>query len=560
MKTKLFLAIVFTIFIQKLTFGQQKGTVIREFINAPSLKQNILGEPLTQPIAVYLPPSYNKDTNKRYPVVYFLIGWSDTIGDFIRGNNDYIPGYVFENSMNANVTQGRTKEMIMVIVNGYSVLQGSFYYNSVVTGNWEDFVVKDVIKHMDAKYRTIPNVNSRALMGTSMGGYGALILSMRHPSVFSIGLGFCPGLATPTGLKQTGMFSDVNVIKNVINFRNELAKYPRDEAHKRYLAAVKKYITAVDWTMMFSLGYGSAFAPDTNLIAPYFEYPYSYDNNNNLILDSVIYKKYEVGFGNLKKKVEVYKDSLLKLKGYMIDYSSNDGNTWIPDGCVYFDKELSKANIPHKVLVQTGGHAALLKKRTEGFQLPYLDSLLIHDTLHLNSNAKLESFSITGQIEEPAIDTVNKIIKVQLKSTVNLANITANIVVSSGAKIITFPYTYERNLNLSTGSANFSITSENEKKTANWTVNAKLALGIEQETKIGTIQIFPNPAIENFTIKAGFNIIEKVEIIDLLGKVVSTQYYRNNSVSVNRENLRAGSYFVKISTNEGEYFKKVLFK
>lgn len=102
-------------------YAQQVGKVINVSIPAPSLANNIIGEPLTQPIAVYLPPSYNNDTFKKYPVVYFLPGYDDSIAAYTNG---YI--YTFGSSMNSNVTQGRLKEIIMVIVNGYNMLAGCF--------------------------------------------------------------------------------------------------------------------------------------------------------------------------------------------------------------------------------------------------------------------------------------------------------------------------------------------------------------------------------------------------------------------------------------------------
>ncbi|NJK86707.1 MAG: esterase family protein [Bacteroidales bacterium] len=121
----------------------------------------------------------------------------------------------------------------MVIVNGYNILEGCFYQNSPVTGNWEDFVVNDVVKFIDAKYRTIPKAGSRALIGLSMGGYGALTLSMRHPSVFSVGVGECPGLADPQGMMKTSLFNDQQVINRIISIRNELQEYSKEEAHQK---------------------------------------------------------------------------------------------------------------------------------------------------------------------------------------------------------------------------------------------------------------------------------------------------------------------------------------
>jgi S-formylglutathione hydrolase FrmB len=55
---------------------------------------------------------------------------------------------------------------------------GSFYANSTLTGNWADFTAKDLVAYMDSHYRTIASRNSRGICGHSMGGHGALKLSM----------------------------------------------------------------------------------------------------------------------------------------------------------------------------------------------------------------------------------------------------------------------------------------------------------------------------------------------------------------------------------------------
>jgi S-formylglutathione hydrolase len=137
--------VLFTISICNIS-AQQKGTLIIDTIDAPSIASNMIGEPAQQPVAVYLPPSYYNEPNKHYPVIYFLPGYEDTLAAYLRG---FIDSYFLDKSMNSNITQGRSKEVIMVIVNGYNLLKGSFYHNSPVTGNWEDFVVKEAVKYMD---------------------------------------------------------------------------------------------------------------------------------------------------------------------------------------------------------------------------------------------------------------------------------------------------------------------------------------------------------------------------------------------------------------------------
>lgn len=59
------------------------------------------------------------------------------------------------------------------------------YSNSVTTGDWEDYVAKDLVTYIDAHYRTIPKAESRGLAGHSMGGYGTMRIGEKHPELFS---------------------------------------------------------------------------------------------------------------------------------------------------------------------------------------------------------------------------------------------------------------------------------------------------------------------------------------------------------------------------------------
>src|SRR5437870_10909896 len=58
------------------------------------------------------------------------------------------------------------------------------YSSSVTTGDFENYVARDVVAYMDSHYRTIPKRTSRGLVGHSMGGYGASRIGMKHSDVF----------------------------------------------------------------------------------------------------------------------------------------------------------------------------------------------------------------------------------------------------------------------------------------------------------------------------------------------------------------------------------------
>jgi enterochelin esterase family protein len=158
------------------------GIFIEEF-DSPSLRGNPLGDPSTRRIPVYLPPSYESNSSRRYPVVYLLHGFTGNSEMWLNVNTFYSPSV--PQRYEKLIRSGTIGEMILVFPDGYNRLGGSQYLNSPVTGNYEDFLIKDLIPYIDSKYRTIANREGRSVVGKSSGGYGSIRLAMRHPEVFS---------------------------------------------------------------------------------------------------------------------------------------------------------------------------------------------------------------------------------------------------------------------------------------------------------------------------------------------------------------------------------------
>jgi enterochelin esterase-like enzyme len=76
------------------------------------------------------------------------------------------------------------KEMIVVLPDSKTVHNGSMYSSSVTTGDFENFIARDLVAYVDSHYRTLPKRESRGLVGHSMGGYGATRIGMKHADVF----------------------------------------------------------------------------------------------------------------------------------------------------------------------------------------------------------------------------------------------------------------------------------------------------------------------------------------------------------------------------------------
>jgi enterochelin esterase-like enzyme len=168
-----------------LTAGQDqpavKGTVERVKVHGQSLEGNLEGDSPDRDVSVYLPPGYNKGT-KRYPVIYLLHGFTDSAAKWMGFEKHWIS---FPAVMDEALAQGATNEMIVVMPDAYTRFKGSMYSNSVTTGDWEDYVARELVAHVDAHYRTIASAASRGLAGHSMGGYGTMRIGMKHPEVFS---------------------------------------------------------------------------------------------------------------------------------------------------------------------------------------------------------------------------------------------------------------------------------------------------------------------------------------------------------------------------------------
>lgn len=156
--------------------GAKPVTVEHIKIHSESIEGNLEGDSADREVIVFLPPSYNQNKQRHYPVVYALHGYS--IGADQWTHEIHVP-----QTIEGAFALG-AKEMIVVLPDSKTAYGGSMYSSSVTTGDFERFIAHDVVAYIDAHYRTIPNRLSRGLAGHSMGGYGAARIGMKHSDVF----------------------------------------------------------------------------------------------------------------------------------------------------------------------------------------------------------------------------------------------------------------------------------------------------------------------------------------------------------------------------------------
>lgn len=122
---------------------------------------------------IYLPPGYESRTDVRFPVIYHLHG---------AGGNETRSVYSAE-VIHRQILEGKVPEMIMVFPNGGR----STMYQDSGNGKFlaETMMIKELIPHIDATYRTISDRKGRCIEGFSMGGRGSTHLAMKYPEMFS---------------------------------------------------------------------------------------------------------------------------------------------------------------------------------------------------------------------------------------------------------------------------------------------------------------------------------------------------------------------------------------
>ena len=166
-------------------------------LDAPSLQTNTVGLSYRQTVCVYLPPSY-ADSQVRYPVLYFLPGYDDPVWIFTGGA---LQGFRMRDALDGLLDRRRIEEMIVVIPSGTTPLGGTFYTNSPVLGNWEDYIAGELVTLVDRSFRTLTRPEARAIAGTTTGGSGALLLAIRHPDIFGAVYALDPVLLFPGALE-----------------------------------------------------------------------------------------------------------------------------------------------------------------------------------------------------------------------------------------------------------------------------------------------------------------------------------------------------------------------
>ncbi len=328
--------------------AQFGGVIHRDTVPAPSLRHNLVGDLPARPMSVYLPPSYSSHPERRYPVLYFLHGFDADDRALIKGGYQNLNIRI---SMDSLVRSRKAREMIIVMPSARNAYDGSFYTNSPVTGRWEDFVARDLVRYVDRKYRTIRDRKARGIAGHSMGGYGALYVGMRHPETFS----------AVYSLSAYGLGFDVS---------------PSDPAYKRIWQTVlslssRDELDKAGFHAQLLVARAAARSPNRTNPPFYVDLPYRYAGDS-LIPVTLVTSRWRV---TPLTMAGYYLRNLRRLRiGF--DAGGQDAFPDIPVRARELDSTLTVLRVRHEFEEYLGAHGNRIRQRMEQRVLPFFSRYL----------------------------------------------------------------------------------------------------------------------------------------------------------------------------------------
>jgi S-formylglutathione hydrolase len=398
MKTLLhfsFLFLFLLFFVQGiLSAPLNQGKLVTVKVHSQGLENNVFNDAATRNVTVYLPACYEEENEKSFPVIY-LLPWenSDNKAWFNIHNGRYL-----QEIMDNCILAGKIKPLIVVVPDNKNKLNGSWYTNSAATGNWEDYIVNDVVNYIDAEFRTIPIAEGRGIAGHSMGGYGALKLATKHPGVFC-------------AVYAMNAFVDLNTFIN-----NE---YIWKESIDKAISAGS--LPTGDQLADKLLAMSAAFAP--NLENPPF-FGNLFKTTEGKIDNETAEKWLEQDPMQL---IASHAGNLKNLKALTIDCSNSDATIYL--NSKYSDK-LKQNDVPHTFRYYQGNQERLLLDRLREFMLPMFSETLDHSFLKVLNYR--HSFTKSDHVSAKLLKS-GKIYVVPENISGNLKEIAANAKLSIDA-------------------------------------------------------------------------------------------------------------------------------
>ncbi|EGF92303.1 esterase family protein [Asticcacaulis biprosthecium C19] len=279
-------ALVLLVLLGSAAPAVAQSRLVSERLVSKAFSGNRIGTAAERRITVYLPADYDTGA-KRYPVIYYLNGfWEDETRPFA-------------------ITDAKTqfdKAGFIVVTADFTTPAGtSWYVNSPVTGHWEDFLIGELVPHIDARYRTLATRESRGVAGDRVGGHGAIRFGMKYPQVFG----------AVYALHPIGAGSGLVPMHTRPNWDRLTTAKSVDDLGDDFMSKI--------FTSIFQ-----AHLPNPDRPPLYFD-PVAEEVDGELRVDSAVRRRLGDSFA-LESLVPAYAGNLNSLRGFKLDWGRNDAN------------------------------------------------------------------------------------------------------------------------------------------------------------------------------------------------------------------------------------------
>jgi enterochelin esterase family protein len=222
-----------------------KGKIVYLEHESEVLRGNPLGDPHVRRFPVYLPPGYDDDPERRYPVIFGLAGFTG------RGENHLYKKFLFQaldEVLDELIGERGVPPVVYALPDCITSYGGSQYVNSSAVGDYEDYIVQELVPFIDDRFR---GSGRRACIGGSSGGIGSFWLAARHPDVYQ------------AFSDQSGDSAfDYCYLADVPKFVQSIAKYDYDvEKFVRAIPEIQPKDSAFD-TMLNMVAMSACYAPN----------------------------------------------------------------------------------------------------------------------------------------------------------------------------------------------------------------------------------------------------------------------------------------------------------
>ncbi|HET8526427.1 MAG TPA: alpha/beta hydrolase-fold protein [Actinomycetota bacterium] len=314
------------------------GRLDRLEIDSEALRGNALGDPSVRPIWVYTPPGYDDEPERRYPTVYVIQGLTGQLD--MWGNREPFRQN-FPEAVDELFASGQAPPTIVAFVDCWTSIGGSQFLNSPGTGRYQDFLCDEAVAFVDERYRTIADREHRAIQGKSSGGYGALVVPMMRPDVFSA-LASHAGDALFEACYLPEFAKSVRALR--IHYDGSFDRFWEDFRSRPAFTKPDDDVLLNDWCMAACYSADE----DGTVRLPF-------DPATGILIDEVWRRWLEV---DPVRMVPTHADEMRSMRAIWIDAGTKD-EWFLDNGAVAVSKQLEAIGVEHTLELFDAGHMSI---------------------------------------------------------------------------------------------------------------------------------------------------------------------------------------------------------